>query len=200
MKEIILTSNRKLNTALELLRTYRAGPLVAQLAPFPDDVDDRTAALIVSTNLEHAIEDAVASYFKGDVDALKIRILSGGNNSDGIISSFYAKSWLAHALGVFGQETMKDINVIRTIRNLFAHSAASIDFQTPAVSNACVFGLPARLPVQSELRRSMPLSSRDLFIKVGSSIGGMINAMTFQASRPEKDIINVRDSFSSILI
>lgn len=195
-----MTSKRKLNAALELLRTYRAGPLVAQLAPFPDDVDDRTAALIISTNLEHAIEDAIASHFKGDVDALKTRILSGGSNSDGVISGFYAKSWLAHALGVFGQETMKDINTIRIIRNLFAHSAAPIDFQTPAVSNACVFGLPERLPVQSDLRRSMPLSSRDLFIKVGSSIGGMINATTFQSSRPESDLKNMRELFSSILI
>lgn len=165
---------REMIAALETLRSYRSSPLGALLAPFDASVDDRTAALIISTNLEHALEDAIATHFVGDIDKLKGRIFRGGTDAEGILCTFYAKTYMAHALGIIGPKTLADLNTIIMIRNIFAHSAMQVSFQMKSITEACVFLLPERLPAESDINKGSPHSSREMFIKVGTTIGGAL--------------------------
>ena len=59
--------------ALSKLRLYRMNLLSALLNPVSESLEDRTAALIIATNLEHALEDAIASFFQGNIEKLRQR-------------------------------------------------------------------------------------------------------------------------------
>ena len=56
-------------------------------------------------------------------------------HGQGPISSFSSRIMIGFALGIFGPTTRKDLNVIRDIRNRFAHTLEDIDFDTPAIAD-----------------------------------------------------------------
>lgn len=163
--------------ALSKLRLYRMNLLSALLNPVSESLEDRTAALIIATNLEHALEDAIASFFQGNIEKLRQRLLAGSSQTEGAISSFYAKSWMAHALGVFGPEIMDDLTTIIEIRNVFAHSSANVSFDTPAIAESCNFNILGRLN-WGGLMGPEPTSPRQKYEKAGSSIGSLIRSIT----------------------
>ena len=51
----------------------------------------------------------------------------------GPLGTFSNKVLVAYALGVFGVETKNNFDIIRTIRNTFAHCRKPISFKTEAV-------------------------------------------------------------------
>ena len=44
---------------------------------------------------------------------------------------------MAHAVGLYGDGTRRNLDILRTVRNLFAHSVVALNFQTPEVAQAC---------------------------------------------------------------
>jgi hypothetical protein len=57
--------------------------------------------------------------------------------SDGILSSLSAKIKMAYAMSLIGPVTRHDLDLIRYIRNEFAHSKIHFDFETPEVKPCC---------------------------------------------------------------
>ena len=55
----------------------------------------------------------------------------------GSLHSLSAKIRLAEAMGLFGAETRKNLDIVQTVRNAFAHSLAVELFETPEVAEAC---------------------------------------------------------------
>jgi DNA-binding MltR family transcriptional regulator len=56
-------------------------------------------------------------------------------NEKGPLSTFNSKIIAAYAFGLFDETTRKNLNIIREIRNAFAHSKRLIDFNDQAVLN-----------------------------------------------------------------
>ena len=52
------------------------------------------------------------------------------------LSTFSAKIRMGFALKLYGERTFDDLELLRKLRNLFAHGKLAIDFNTPEVKSA----------------------------------------------------------------
>lgn len=121
-------------TYLTELKKYGSGD------PTKDDIQaldnelyngpDRAAAVVLGALVERSLakllrgrmrEDGVEDIFK----------------PAGLLGDFGAKINLGYALKLFGPQTRKDLNIIRHLRNQFAHSRKPIEFMTPVVKRCC---------------------------------------------------------------
>ncbi len=55
----------------------------------------------------------------------------------GPLATFEAREVMVSALGLIGEETSKNLVVIRRIRNCFAHAMSDINFNSPEIVRAC---------------------------------------------------------------
>jgi DNA-binding MltR family transcriptional regulator len=106
---------------------------------------DRSAAIVMSAWVERTLEQLVISALPNANEKLIEKLLSG----EGPLSSFYCKNLLGFGLGLYSQNTLDDLEVIRKIRNAFAHSARPITFDNNQVSRET-----AKLKVDDEWMKS----------------------------------------------
>jgi hypothetical protein len=90
---------------------------------------DRTAAIVLSSWVERSLEQSILAVLFRNDDALKDKLLGPG----GPLNGFYGKTQLGLALGIFDEVTRDNLDVIRNIRNAFAHSAVPLTFETKQV-------------------------------------------------------------------
>ncbi len=93
--------------------------------------NDRGAAILVVTNVENALRICLQNILVNQ-DVLHDNLF--GINAP--MSSFDSKIRMSYALGIIGSEMRKNLDVIRSVRNAFAHSQIPITFETKEVSNA----------------------------------------------------------------
>lgn len=103
---------------------------LAGIEPIPD----ATFALTISTAVEQSLELAVSTFFELD-DAAISRLFD--DNQNGPLSSFAAKIKIGHALGIYPPRVREELDLIRHIRNAFAHSWAQLEFSTPQICEGC---------------------------------------------------------------
>jgi hypothetical protein len=53
------------------------------------------------------------------------------------LATFSAKIRLGYALGIFGKKTRHDMDILRQIRNVFAHARTPVDFDAPEIAGLC---------------------------------------------------------------
>jgi hypothetical protein len=92
----------------------------------------RSAALLLATHLENALQFALISRLK--INHKRFNDIFG---YDAPMGNFDRKVRVAHAIGMITDETRLTLDVIRRIRNAFAHALIPISFNTPQVTNAC---------------------------------------------------------------
>lgn len=97
---------------------------------------DRACALVLGAITEQGLETAITSHCI-PLKENDVQWLFGGDQAGDTAINFASKIRLGYALGIYGQETKRDLNMIRHIRNTFAHSQKMISFQTKEVSDAC---------------------------------------------------------------
>jgi hypothetical protein len=111
--------------------------------PTPDDVaqyqqeagaerGDRGAAILFATDLENTLQLAIIRMLQ---PASKQRAELFGHNAP--MGTFAYKITIAHAIGIFGDVTRKNLDIIRTIRNAFAHARRPIRFTDDKISALC---------------------------------------------------------------
>jgi hypothetical protein len=101
--------------------------------------NDRGAAILIATNLENVLESAIIRQLQL---GSKRRDLFGLNSPAG---TFDFKVRIGHALRIFGDETRGNLDIIRSIRNTFAHAKIPIKFTEPAITKACALLIIPRL-------------------------------------------------------
>ncbi|MHB1758464.1 MAG: DUF4145 domain-containing protein [Leptospirillum sp.] len=94
--------------------------------------NDRSAAIIGAAFVEDSLQCALESRMIGLNSQVFNEIF---NNVNGPLCSFSSKILLGFALGLYREVLKKDLNVIRNIRNAFAHSMKPITFDIPEVEN-----------------------------------------------------------------
>lgn len=92
--------------------------------------NDRGAVLLIGANLENILESTIEKFLFPD----RASKLFG---PDKPLGSFRNKILIAHALNIFGDDTFRNFEIVRGIRNAFAHAKIPISFTTPEVRNAC---------------------------------------------------------------
>jgi DNA-binding MltR family transcriptional regulator len=130
-------------------------------------IPDATFALIVATAVEQSLELAISTHFVVDEEATQ-RMFS--ESASGPLNTFSAKIKIGHALGIYPKVARDELDMVRHIRNTFAHSWERVNFQTPAIVDACMsLQLAKRDDDQLERNDATPkarflLSARDLYL------------------------------------
>ncbi|MBP6392644.1 MAG: hypothetical protein KA175_06880 [Flavobacteriales bacterium] len=93
---------------------------------------DRAAALLMAANLENRLKAILEAFFIEDIKADEIF-----EGHQAVAGGFYAKSLLCFSLGFLSKEEKRDLDLVRKIRNDFAHKEQGWSFQTQDVRNRC---------------------------------------------------------------
>jgi DNA-binding MltR family transcriptional regulator len=88
-----------------------------------------TTAILGAVMVEHELERLIRSKLKHqDNETWKMLIADNGP-----LRSFYTKIAMGYALGIYDKNMRGDLNIVRSIRNAFAHSKKLIQFDDLAV-------------------------------------------------------------------
>jgi hypothetical protein len=116
------------------LKKYGAGdPTEDEIEALENDLymgPDRAAAIVLATAVENAIGKLLRSNMREEGTSELFKPSS-------LLGSFGARIDISYALKLFGPKTKKELNIIRTLRNQFAHSRMPIEFTTPVVKKCC---------------------------------------------------------------
>jgi hypothetical protein len=144
--------------------------LIQDLEKDKTGLADYAIALICQTFVEKALEIAIfASLAPYDEEANK-RIFDYDNR--GPIADFSAKIKLGYVMGIFGKETKADLDLIREIRNAFAHSLQPISFETKEVIDMC--GRLAIQPMAQIRVAGFPPTARQRYISATTILAGRL--------------------------
>jgi hypothetical protein len=133
-----------------------------------DDIrqeNDRAVAIVGASLVEHFLERAIEgilSPIRSTKDRERLFSLHG------VASSFEAKTLLAFGLRLVGPKTRRDLDMIRKIRNEFAHDMNPIRFDQPKVGQWI-----AALHARTEMGGSDTDTNRAKFVQeLEAVIGG----------------------------
>lgn len=90
-------------------------------------------ALIAAAWIDDSIQDVIRSRFidnKKSVDELIV--------GDAPLATFSARIKLLYCMGIITDDEKKDLNIIRAIRNIFAHQRGRVSFTTREVKDRCL--------------------------------------------------------------
>ncbi len=95
--------------------------------------NDRGAALLLVANLENSMRIAIEGKLS-TAERHRAMLFDGEVSPFG---TFSRKIRMGYALRLFGDETRSNLEIIRRIRNVFAHAPCPLHFSTVEVVNAC---------------------------------------------------------------
>jgi DNA-binding MltR family transcriptional regulator len=121
--------------------------------------DERSHAIVAAALLEQALETTLLTHFR--VDETEARTLFA--DQEGSISTFAIKIKLAYALGVIDPVIRTELTQIKNIRNVFAHTRASVTFRTPEIANACNILKLANVDRLTGLLDGLPIFAKDKY-------------------------------------
>jgi hypothetical protein len=122
--------------------------------------NDRGAAILLATNVENALQAALLQMFRDKPK--RSQILFGGIKAP--LGSFSSKIDVAYYLDVIGDEAKQNLDIIRTVRNAFAHAKIPIKFETEQVKRACLrLRIPKLLPPHTIREPPRNLDARRTF-------------------------------------
>ncbi len=104
------------------------------------DVPDMIGAVLGAAVVEYALETLLKLRFKHHDDEAWQRVIDGV----GPLRDFHTKIVTGFALGVFDEEVRANLNLVRDIRNVFAHSRTYLRFDHPILENALTSARPIR--------------------------------------------------------
>jgi len=123
------------NDSWQVVLQYAYGEPNLQMA-------DRATALVLGAILEQGLELAILSHCVlgwittrgSEANEEQKKLFRGGE--DGAMT-FSIKIRLAYALGVYGPKSRDDLDMMRHIRNFFAHERSHLTFDDPDVVGLC---------------------------------------------------------------
>ena len=137
------------------------------------DESPRGMVLVVAAELDRLLLLSLHSILKSGVG------LDGLNqDNQGPISTFSARTNLAHALGIVNDQEHRDLTLIRRIRNAFAHEA-NVDFDSGSVKHR-VNELSQSSP-NNTVAESIEQTAMFLILQLQAGIEGA-KIMLFQSS------------------
>lgn len=96
---------------------------------------NRATAILGAAYLDEMVCDLISSFMIDDKGFINKSIL--GRSVTAIIDSFGKRVALAYALGLLRESEKKDLDLIRKIRNLFAHGIKNLSFEAEQIKNRC---------------------------------------------------------------
>jgi len=120
------------------------------LEEFQDETD-RGASILAGTILEEKLKNILTEYF---IECRQSKELLDGNNAP--IGTFSSRLNMAYALGLISDYEYIDCNIIRKIRNEFAHKfELAFSFENPKIKDI-VYTINAPTPGDKESFKGKP--------------------------------------------
>jgi hypothetical protein len=139
-----LRSKKARSAAIARLRSHLATRVASEeLWSVIDDYDKRRAsaqtegratALVLGAILEQSLETAIMSHCIALDEKEQRKLFSGGEDGP---MNFAVKIRLAFALGIYGEKSRDQLDIIRNIRNVFAHDKGHLHFDDGIVAELC---------------------------------------------------------------
>jgi len=134
-------------TIIEALTRIAAAELAADdfgeyYREIAEIANPRGAAILLAAHLEEALELALSR-------RLQISPSSRGNVAgyDRAMETLDGKIRMAHGIKLISDETRSNLDIVRRIRNAFAHAIKPLTFETKEIAEACqLLKIPAPLP------------------------------------------------------
>jgi DNA-binding MltR family transcriptional regulator len=120
---------------------------------------DRGAAILAATMLEALLEELLTTKMRPLNKSQKSVLFDG----DSPLATFSAKIKIAHAFSIISDDVCANLDLIREIRNAFAHAKRNLSFSTKEVSDVC-----ARLRLLDRLPGVSKLDARSKYLGVAS--------------------------------
>ncbi|SEI65167.1 Mannitol repressor [Deinococcus reticulitermitis] len=133
------------------------------------DEGDRGTALYLTSYVDQVLHEILDDFL---VDAESIK--KGFFEGNGPLSTFSSRIDLAYLLGLIDQKARSDLNLLRKIRNEFAHNHENISFETPQIKSRI---LNFKLHVPNEE------TARARFISTAMSMIAYLSGTTHGLSR-----------------
>lgn len=119
---------------------------------------DRAAAILTGSYLEVLLEKLLRTKF---IQSPVVEDLFKGN---GALSTFSSRIALCFALGYIEETTYRDLNLVRKIRNHFAHNIANASFEDSEVRSRCAELSLVTYTLKSGQEQYLPPDARSQFI------------------------------------
>lgn len=117
---------------------------------------DRACSVLGAAFLDEHLRALLEAFFVDHPE----RIQNLFKDAAGPLASFSSRINMAYALGFLAPNELRDLDLIRKIRNVFAHELHDVTFVSPSVASRC-----AELRQCNYIGRSLgPLSPRDRFV------------------------------------
>ena len=122
-----------------LQRLSRERPHINDLWAIVVDAEEKLAndfafVLVLAAAVEQALELAISSHFVLDEEAAE-RMFD--DQSNGSLGTFAAKIKMGFALGIYEKHVRDELDMIRVIRNVFAHHKGAISFESDGIKDGC---------------------------------------------------------------
>jgi len=101
--------------------------------------EDRGVVLMATAHVEQLLEDQILCKITDEFVEGEWHDRLFGGEQRGSIDGFSGKIIIAFALGLITERVREDLQTLRRLRNVFAHSPKQIDFSDPEVSTVCQF-------------------------------------------------------------
>jgi len=95
---------------------------------------DRAAAVLVAAYLDYLLGELIAAKMTVEPEEVEKMLYQKGN---GPLGTFSARINTAYCLGLLSKDELRDLNLIRKIRNDFAHQLIGMSFDTEIIANRC---------------------------------------------------------------
>lgn len=106
--------------------------------------------------------------------------------NNGALRDFSVRIKLAYALNLIGPGAYADLNILRDIRNAFAHSAHYLSFQNSDVAAMCQRLWYPLTPVIKYANRQKPTEPKDIFLLAVEMLSDGLNSA--MGSHPDRFI------------
>jgi hypothetical protein len=115
----------------------RGEPTVADIEALERELygaSDRATAVMLGSMVEISLERLLGTLIRSDLNSSdRGKIFE----YDGPLRTFAAKTVMAYALKLIGPKSRADLDLVRLLRNEFAHSRKPFGFSTPEVKAVC---------------------------------------------------------------
>lgn len=117
-----------------------------------EGISDRACAIVTSALVEDHLTNVLRASFHQDEVILR-EMFSG----IGPLASFSSKIKMGFMIGIFSKSAYRNLQVLRKIRNMFAHEADSVSFDTPPIRDLAL-NLDLHTFYNIDVKRRHPLT------------------------------------------
>lgn len=98
-----------------------------------EESSDRAAAIVGTA----VVQSVLCTLILEKLECKDAQLIKKMYAQNGPLASFYSQMHLARAMKLIDDATLREMDVLRRVRNAFAHSISSISFTTPEVLEEC---------------------------------------------------------------